>query len=448
MKLRGSYLLAIFAIASLAACSGQSQTAIPSASGPLSTSNVQRSCDAPATAGHASCFALMRTDVGGGDPNGFHGRYVVPMRKHPTPTPSPTPTPGPTATPGPTPTPVPTATPTPTPTPAPGTPAGYGPSDLQSAYALAAASASNGNGQTIAIVDAYDDPTAESDLGVYRSQYGLSTCTTANGCFKKVNQNGVAGSYPSVDSGWAQEISLDLDMVSAICPNCHILLVEASTASFVNLGTAVNTAANLGANAVSNSYGGGETSGYESYYNHPGHAIVASSGDNGTGTQSPASYGTVVAVGGTNLQRASNARGWSETAWSSAGSGCSGFVPKPSWQSGSIYQCPNRSEADVSAVADPNTGVAVYDSTPHLGSSGWMVFGGTSVASPIIGAIYGLAGNSATINDASSAYANTSSLNDIISGSNGTCTYAYICNAGVGYDGPTGLGTPIGVGAF
>jgi len=399
----------------------------------------------------------MRTDVGGGSASGYHGLFgpsgptllnngKANPDKHPTPRPSstPSPTPQPSSTPGPTPTPV----PTPTPTPMPGTPAGYGPSDLQSAYALAAASAANGVGQTIAIVDAYDDPTAENDLGVYRAQYALSACTTANGCFKKVNQNGVQGSYPAVDSGWAQEISLDVDMVSAICPNCHILLVEGTTASFVNLGTAVNTAVSMGANAVSNSYGGSEISGYESYYNHPGHAIVASSGDSGTGTQSPASYGTVTAVGGTNLVRDSSTRGWAEVAWSSAGSGCSGFVAKPAWQSGSLYQCPNRSEADVSAVADPNSGVAVYDSTPHNGASGWLVFGGTSVASPIIGAVYGLAGNSTAINDASFAYSHTSSLNDITSGSNGTCTYYYICHAGVGYDGPTGLGTPIGPGAF
>lgn len=462
---RAKRWVAAIAIGALTACSGGgSAPNVPSAGGLLPlAANVNPSCSQAPAPGNARCFALMRNDVGGGDPNGFHGLYrgstLQPERHRPSPSPSPTPTPspkptsspGPTPTPttAPTPTPVPTPTPTsaPTPTPAPGTPAGYGPSDLQSAYALASESVSNGGGQTVAIVDAYDDPTAESDLGVYRSQYGLSACTTANGCFKKVNQNG-GTAYPSVDAGWAQEISLDLDMVSAICPNCHILLVEANSNSFVDLGTSVNEAAALGANAISNSYGGGETSGYESYYNHPGHAVVASAGDSGTGTQSPASYGTVTAVGGTNLQRAGNARGWTETAWSSSGSGCSAFVPKPSWQSGSVYQCPNRSEADVSAVADPNTGVAVYDSTPYNGSYGWMVFGGTSVASPIIGAVYALAGNAGSVSDASYAYAHASALNDVLTGSNGRCTYAYICNAGPGYDGPTGLGTPIGSGAF
>ncbi|MDP9111964.1 MAG: hypothetical protein M3M96_10065, partial [Candidatus Eremiobacteraeota bacterium] len=408
--------IAIITVAALSACSGSgSSSTVPSGGSGLTpqSSNVSRACGATPASGYARCFALIRTDVGGGDPNGYHGLYagrqIQPM-KRPTPTPKPTsspaPTPTPTGGPSPTPAPSPTAVPTATPTPAPGTPPGYGPGDLQSAYALASESASKGAGQTIAIVDAYNDPTAEADLGVYRSQYGLPACTTANGCFKKVNQNG-GTSYPATDGGWAQEISLDLDMVSAICPNCHILLVEATTPSFVNLGTAVNTAANLGANAISNSYGGGEASGYESYYNHPGHAVVASAGDSGTGTQSPASYGTVTAVGGTNLQRAGNARGWSETAWTSSGSGCSGFVAKPSWQSGSLYQCPNRSEADVSAVADPATGVAVYDSTVYNGQSGWLVFGGTSVSSPIIGAVYGLAGNSAAINDASYAYSHT-----------------------------------------
>jgi len=429
-------------IAILSACSGGSQTNVPSSGGLTpQSSNVSRACDQSPAPGHARCFALIRTDIGGGDPNGYHGLYAgmqIQPERH---TPKPSPTPSPTGSPSPTP------APTSSPTPAPGAPPGYGPGDLQSAYALAAESASGGGGQTIGIVDAYDDPTAESDLGVYRSQYGLSACTTANGCFKKVNQTG-GSSYPTANSGWAQEISLDLDMVSAICPNCKILLVEASSTSFTNLGTAVSEAAALGANAISNSYGGSETSGYQSYYNHPGHAIVASSGDSGTGAQSPASYGTVTAAGGTTLVRASNTRGWSETAWSSAGSGCSGFVPKPSWQSSSLYQCPNRSEADVSADADPNTGVAVYDSTPHNGQSGWLVFGGTSVASPIIGAVYGLAGNTSTNNDASYAYSHTSALNDILTGSNGTCTYYYICNAGPGYDGPTGLGTPIGSGAF
>lgn len=326
-------------------------------------------------------------------------------------------------------------------------PAGYNPADLQSAYNLPSSTA--GSGQTVAIVDAYDDPNAESDLGVYRSQFGLPACTTANGCFKKVNQSG-GTKYPRANGGWAQEISLDLDMVSAICPNCHILLVEASTNSLTNLGTAVNEAAKLGANAISNSYGGGESSNdtsYDStYYNHPGIVVTASSGDSGYGVQYPAASQYVTAVGGTSLTRASNSRGWSETAWSGAGSGCSAYDPKPSWQTDS--GCSRRTVADVSAVADPNTGVSVYDSFSYQGQSGWLVFGGTSVASPIIASVSALAGNESSVTYGSYPYSHTSSLNDVTSGSNGSCGGSYLCTAGPGYDGPTGLGTPNGTGGF
>jgi len=325
--------------------------------------------------------------------------------------------------------------------------AGYHPADLQGAYKLPSATA--GGGQTVAIVDAYNDPNAESDLGVYRSQFGLPACTTANGCFRKVDQSG-GTTYPKANGGWAQEISLDLDMVSAVCPSCHILLVEASSSSLANLGTAVNTAARLRATAISNSYGGGESSSdvsYDSsYYNHPGVAITASSGDSGYGAQYPAASQYLTAVGGTTLNRASNARGWSETAWSGAGSGCSAFDSKPSWQTDA--GCSKRTIADVSAVADPNTGVSVYDSYSYQGQSGWLVFGGTSVASPIIASVYALAGNAAGVSYGSYPYSHTSSLNDVMSGSNGSCGGIYLCTAGVGYDGPTGLGTPNGTGGF
>jgi subtilase family serine protease len=322
-------------------------------------------------------------------------------------------------------------------------PSGYGPADLRSAYSL---SGTGGAAQTIAIVDAYNDPNAESDLGVYRSQYGLGACTTANGCFRKVSQSG-GTSYPKASSGWAQEISLDLDMASAICPACHILLVEATSSSLASLGTAVNTAARLGATTISNSYGGGESSSEgswdASYYNHPGIAITASSGDSGYGVQYPAASPYVTAVGGTSLTRASNTRGWSETAWSGAGSGCSAFEPKPSWQADT--GCSRRTVADVSADADPNTGVAVYD-TYHTG--GWLVFGGTSVASPIVASVYALAGNAASVTYGGFPYSHTGSLFDVTSGSNGSCGGSYLCTAGSGYDGPTGLGTPNGTGAF
>lgn len=326
-------------------------------------------------------------------------------------------------------------------------PSGYNPADLQSAYNLPSSTA--GSGQTVAIVDAYDDPNAASDLSVYRSQFGLPACTTANGCFKKVNQQG-GTSYPRANGGWAQEISLDLDMVSAICPNCHILLVEASSSSLTNLGTAVNRAAAMGANEISNSYGGSESSNdpsYDStYYNHPGIAITVSSGDSGYGVQYPAASQYVTAVGGTTLNRASNTRGWSETAWSGAGSGCSAYDSKPSWQTDS--GCSKRTVADVSAVADPNTGVSVYDSYAYQGQSGWLVFGGTSVASPIIASVYALAGNASTVTYGSYPYSHTNGLNDVTSGSNGSCGGSYLCTAGAGYDGPTGLGTPNGTGGL
>jgi subtilase family serine protease len=322
-------------------------------------------------------------------------------------------------------------------------PAGYGPADLRSAYKVPA---TGGAGQTIGIVDAYNDPNAESDLGAYRAKFGLSACTAANGCFRKVSQNG-GSSYPRSNSGWAQEISLDLDMASAICPNCRILLVEATSNSLTNLGAAVNTAATLGANTISNSYGGSEssaeTSWDTSYYHHPGVPITASSGDGGYGVQYPAASQYVTAVGGTSLTHASNLRGWSETAWSGAGSGCSAFEPKPSWQTAS--GCSQRVVADVSADADPNTGVAVYDS---YRTGGWLVFGGTSVASPIIASVYALAGNEAKVEYGSFPYEHTSSLFDVTSGSNGSCGGSYLCTAGPGYDGPTGLGTPNGTAAF
>ena len=322
---------------------------------------------------------------------------------------------------------------------------GLGPAQLQSAYGTA--SAKGGAGAVIAVVDAYDDPNLEADLGVYRAQFGLAACTTANGCFQKVGQTGSPAVLPHGNASWGQETSLDVDMVSANCPNCSILVVEADSSSFGDLATAVNTAVRLGATAVSNSYGSRETSSgtaYRSAYDHPGVAITASSGDTGYGTQSPASFGTLTAVGGTSLTTASTKRGWSETVWSGSGSGCSKFEAKPSFQHDP--SCANRMIADVAYDADPYTGVAVYDTFGSKGQGGWLVFGGTSVGSPSIAAIYGLAGK--TVSDASLAYANASALNDVVSGTNGNCPVAYFCTAETGYDGPTGNGTPSGTTGF
>jgi subtilase family serine protease len=324
------------------------------------------------------------------------------------------------------------------------TPSGYGPADLRAAYKLTGTGSAS---QTIAIVDAYDDPNAESDLAVYRSQFGLPACTTANGCFRKVDQSG-GTSYPRGNQGWAEEISLDLDMASAICPNCHILLVEASTNSFANLSIAVDRAALMHATVISNSYGGSEYSSEvsdQAHFNHPGIAITVSSGDAGYGTEFPASSQYVTAVGGTSLTKDGSARGYTEKVWSGAGSGCSAYITKPSWQTDA--GCARRTVADVAAVADPNTGVAVYD-TYRLHPGGWLVFGGTSVAAPIIASVYALAGNAASVTYGSYPYSHKTSLFDVVSGSNGSCGGSYLCTGTTGYDGPTGNGTPNTTAAF
>jgi len=342
-------------------------------------------------------------------------------------------------------------------------PTGLGPSQIQSAYKLAGLNAS---GRTVAIVDAFNDPKAASDLATFRKAYGLPACTTANGCFKQVNQNGATSPLPSGDYGWAEEESLDVDAVSSACPTCHILLVEASSASTAALSKAENSAAKAaGVVAISNSYGGSEASSETSSdgsYNHPGLAITVSSGDDGFGVEYPAASQFVTAVGGTTLTQASNTRGWTESAWSGAGSGCSSFEPKPSWQHDT--GCAKRTVADVSADADPNSGLGVYDTYNNCGSSsscdilieegvaegldGWAQVGGTSLSSPLIASVYALAGNTAAITYGSFPYSHTTSLFDVTSGSNGSCSPSYLCTAGTGYDGPTGLGTPNGTGAF
>jgi len=334
-------------------------------------------------------------------------------------------------------------------------PSGYGPSDLLSAYDLPA---DGGEGATIAIVDAYDDPSAAADLAVYRQQFGLPALQA--GQFRKVNQEGFPGDYPAGNPSWATEISLDLDMVPAVAPKADIILVEADSADVADLGASVNEAVALGASYVSNSYGESElstdTETAAEYYDHPGVAVVASAGDGGYGVEFPAADPDVTAVGGTSLtQDSSTSRGWTETVWSTSstegtGSGCSAYEPKPSFQTDT--GCAKRTVADVSAVADPYTGVAVYDSYSDGGGEygqGWGQYGGTSVASPIITATYALGGPIAKgdyPND--NPYSHTADLNDVTSGSTATCSPSYLCTAGPGYDGPTGLGTPAGTAAF
>jgi subtilase family serine protease len=348
---------------------------------------------------------------------------------------------------------------------------GLGPADLRAAYKLASTAVTNGKGQTVALVDAYDDPTIESDLNTYRAYYGIPPCTTANGCFRKVNQDGEQGNYPLVaNPDWEPEIALDTEMVSAICPNCHILLVEANSADEAiatsnpvqhsDLGASVDTAVNLGATEVSNSYGSAgpepDSTFFDHYYDHPGVAITAGTGDFDYGTAWPGTSPYVTAVGGTELvQDPTTARGWSESVWGSAfpgvlpneaqgtGSGCSTWEPKPSWQHDA--GCANRTDADVSAVAD---NVAIYDSSPEVG--GWGVVAGTSIATPVIASVYALAGNAKSVVYGSYPYSHQSSLFDVTQGSNFTPSTicGYLCTAEPGYDGPTGLGTPNGIGGF
>ena len=259
----------------------------------------------------------------------------------------------------------------------------YGPANLHSAYHLPTTASGT---PTVGIVDAYSNPNLASDLATYRSHYGLPAC--GSGCLTIVNQTG-GSKLPPGNQGWGLEESLDVDMVSAICQNCHILVVEGSAPSNTDLGIAVNTAVKMGAIAVSNSYGESEFSSEngpcKSYYQHNNVAITASTGDSGPGVSYPAVCGTVIGVGGTTLLPTGT-----ETAWSGAGGGCSAYVKKPSWQVSSVTGCSKRAVADVSADADPNTGVDVYDT---YGYGGYVQVGGTSVSSPITASVFALAGN-------------------------------------------------------
>ncbi|SEG90740.1 Kelch motif-containing protein [Actinacidiphila yanglinensis] len=321
------------------------------------------------------------------------------------------------------------------------------PKDIQAAYALPA----GGADRTVAIVDAGGYAAAESDLAVFRGTYGLPACTTANGCFTKLDQDG-GHNYPAEDAGWSTETALDLDAVSSACPACHILLVEGDSADLDDLGHAVDTAAAHHPVAISNSYGvPGEVpdaAAYDGYYDHPGIAVTASTGDYGNIVEWPSSSGNVVAVGGTALTPdAGTARGWTEAAWNSGGSGCSSVESKPAYQQGVDTGCDRRATADVSAVADPDTGLGVYNSTAV---GGWAQYGGTSLSSPLVAAMYALAGTPTPgTYPVTYPYDDTDAadLNDVTTGSDGQCGNQ-LCQARAGWDGPTGLGTPAGVGAL
>ncbi len=333
-------------------------------------------------------------------------------------------------------------------------PAGWGARDIEHAYKLPVG---RGSRALVAVVEAYDTPRLETYLNVYRKQYGLGPCTVASGCFRKVGQNGSARRLPAsgVFSGWDIEATLDVDMVSAACPTCRILVVEANGQNDPQLSAAEDTAVRLGAVAISNSYGGRETGYSQTFakdYDHPGRTIVVSAGDFGfTAASFPANLTTVTAVGGTQLFRADDKRGWRETVWNQLGegagaSGCSAYVARPAWQSGK--DCPGRTVADVSALA---SNIALYNKD----WGGWFLVGGTSASSPIVAGIYGLAGNATTVRPGYE-YAHARALFDVTKGNNdwffggngAVCGYDYLCVAKKGYDAPTGLGTPDGIGAF
>jgi len=305
---------------------------------------------------------------------------------------------------------------------------------IRSAYRFSASL--TGAGTTIAIVDAYDDPNAESDLGVFSAQYGLPSCTTSNGCFRKVNQTGGTSSYPKTNAGWSLEISLDMQWAHAIAPGAHILLVEASSNSFANLMAAEDYAASH-ASYVSNSWGGSEFSGestYDGHFTHAGVSFFVSAGDNGLPAEYPSASPNVISVGGTTLHFSSGAFS-SETGWSSSGGGCSAYENANAAQStGSVSCSGKRATPDVSLDADPSSGVSVYDSVRYSGQLGWFTVGGTSASSPMWAA---RAADSGAVVNASYVYGANIGFGDITSGGNSA-------GCSTGFDLTTGLGSWLG----
>jgi subtilase family serine protease len=326
---------------------------------------------------------------------------------------------------------------------------GLTPAKLHTAYSTATTASGN---PIIAITAAYHNANILNELNTYSQQFSIPTLPACVGsiaasavpCFKQIDQNG-GSSFPQNNPNWGLEISMDVEIAHAICQNCRILLVEANDNGINSLMTAIDQAFLQGANVISNSWGLGEIiteTSFDSHLNHPGIAITFSSGDAGYGVQYPAASPYVTAVGGTTLNFTGNGNYSSETAWSGAGSGCSAYELKPTWQTDS--GCIHRTVADVSAVANPATGAAIYN------GNNWVTVGGTSLAAPIIAGIHALGGVPSIGIPISSVYANFSLLNfhDIVSGSNGSCGNSYLCTALAGFDGPTGLGTPRSAAAF
>jgi hypothetical protein len=326
--------------------------------------------------------------------------------------------------------------------------AGITATNIEQAYDLPYTS--KGSGQTVAIVDAYDNPNVASDLATYRSEFGLGTAN-----FTKYNQEGETSGYPEGSAHWGLEIDLDVQMVSAVCPQCKIDLVEANSDFSSDLGAAEVEAVKLGAHIVSNSWGGActGTCGYGQDFDTKGVTYLASAGDGGYGVAFPMQLDTVVAVGGTILSPDTNKRGWAESAWPDTGGGCATSVTKPKWQDDP--KCSGRMANDVAAVAQ---NAAEYDS---YGYQGWITVNGTSIASPLNAGIFALAGN-ATSQDGGETFwkwrhEKVAHLYHVSTGSDGSCSPTYFCTDGThpfhnhkedDYGGPTGWGTPHGIGAY
>jgi subtilase family serine protease len=318
-------------------------------------------------------------------------------------------------------------------------PAGLGPSQIKQAYNFPTGSTA-GLAKTIAIVDAQDDPTAEADLAAFDAQYGLPACTTANGCFTKVSQTGTSR-LPRPDAGWALEISLDVQWAHAVAPGAKILLVEASSASFANL-LAAEDYARTHAQYVSNSWGAPEfffESAYDSHFSQAGVSFFVAAGDSGATPEYPSASPNVVSVGGTTLTLNTDGSVASETGWSGGGGGCSRYETRPAAQA-SLAGIANagcgtrRATPDVSLDADPNSGVAVYDTTSYQGVAGWFVVGGTSASTPMWAA---RSADSGALVNSAAVYGTTITYRDITVGNNGKPCL-------VGYDLCSGRGSRIG----
>ncbi|HLY03589.1 MAG TPA: hypothetical protein VKR56_13975 [Candidatus Cybelea sp.] len=377
----------LIAAIALAACNANSSTSMPQTNGQPQVAKATAACQG-SRAGRAQCDVLVRSGV---DPN-F---------------------------------------------------AGLTPANLWSAYKLATLVPVHGAGQVVAVVDAYDNPNVTTDLAAYRSQFALGAPN-----FTKYNQLGQMSNYPSGSSGWGVEIDLDVEMVSASCPKCTIILVEANSTGWSDLQTAEAEAVTKGATIISNSFSG--TGANQAFFSTPNKTYLASSGDSGYGIADPADFDTVVSVGGTTLSPAGPPRHWAETVWSGSGAGCSTDT-KPAWQADP--GCTYRTANDVSADANPSTGVAEYDT---YGYGGWIVVGGTSVGSPFLAGIFGLKGNATSQHGGKTFWipAHQVHLYPVLSGNDGSCSgpHTYLCTAGTGqygnYSGPGGWGSPKGMGAF